>query len=71
MQHESLANYYTSHFNLHRYHHWDMDYLDALMPWERDVYIKLLEDALKKEETMRQNEQMKANHQQYQGHHGG
>jgi hypothetical protein len=31
------------------YHNWSLSDIENLIPWEREVYIKLLTDSIKKE----------------------
>jgi len=32
-----------------RYHNWSLSDIDNLIPWEREVYVKMITDAVKKE----------------------
>jgi len=41
------------HFN------YDLDYLDNLMPWERDIYIGMLNNHIKEENERLKREQQK------------
>lgn len=42
MFHENLANYYQSNFNLVYIHKFSLTELDNMLPWERTVYITML-----------------------------
>lgn len=50
MGHEKLSNYFQTNFGLIQHHHWDLEYLDNMMPWERYIYIDLLKEFLIEEE---------------------
>jgi hypothetical protein len=50
MGHGKLANYYNTNFALMQYHHWSLTETESMMPWERYVYIDLLQAYLKSEE---------------------
>jgi hypothetical protein len=50
MLHNSLKNYYETNFALIQYHKWDIQFVENMIPWEREVYIQLLMDYLKEEE---------------------
>jgi len=47
---ESLSAYYTTNFNLVKLHNFTISELENMIPYEREVYISLLEDYIKKEE---------------------
>jgi hypothetical protein len=36
-------------FAMKQHHHWNIDEIEAMMPWERDVFVALLSDFLKEE----------------------
>jgi len=41
------------------HHKWDMQYIDNLMPWEKEVYVTLLINFLKEEEKRMKEQQAK------------
>jgi len=45
--------YYTSNFMLSHVYHVDLDYLDNLMPFERELYITMLIERVEKENAAR------------------
>lgn len=47
--HDSLANMYKMNFNLMQHHQYSLSELDNMIPWEREVYVKMLTDWLEKE----------------------
>ena len=48
--HTSLMNYYQTNFALIHHHKLQIDHIENLMPWEKDIYISMLVDFLKEEE---------------------
>lgn len=59
MGHDKLANYFKVNFSLMQHHHWSLDYLEKMVPWERYIYIELLQqylDELEKEKQLREQE---------------
>lgn len=48
-----LENYYRLSFALIQYHKYSLTEIENLMPWERDIYIMMLEDHLEEEELKR------------------
>ena len=57
--HDSLLNYYNTNFQLMQHHKYSLTELDNMMPWEREIYIKLLLQHLEEErdkERQRQNQ---------------
>lgn len=45
----SLKQYYTTNFTLMYHHKMDIETLDRLMPWERELYIGMMIDEVKNE----------------------
>ena len=50
MGHDKLGNVYETNFALMQHHHWSLSELDNMMPWERYIYVDLLQEFLKDEE---------------------
>lgn len=50
-----LINYYKLNFALKQHHHWNIDEIESMIPWEREIYITLLEQWIEEE-----NERIKA-----------
>ena len=48
MNHNSLENYYKTLFSLVQHHNWSGEYIENLIPFERTIYVELLEEYLKK-----------------------
>ena len=50
MGHDRLANHFKTQFGMIQHHKWSMEELEAMMPWERYIYVDLLENHIKEEE---------------------
>ena len=57
MVHMDLENYYKLNFALMQYHKYSLTEIENLMPWERDVYVMLLEQHLEEEKQKQQQKQ--------------
>ena len=59
--HDSLANHYQTNFAMIQHHKWSLPELDNLIPFERQIYVTLLQQWIKEEnERVRaQNAKMK------------
>jgi hypothetical protein len=51
-----LENYFRLNFALMQYHKYSLWEIESMMPWERDIYVGLLEQHLE-EERMKQQQQ--------------
>ncbi len=49
MAHMDLESYFKINFSLMQHHKYSLTEIENLIPWERDIYIKLLLDHLEKE----------------------
>tara|TARA_R100000458_G_C8157657_1_gene163009 strand:- start:75 stop:257 length:183 start_codon:yes stop_codon:yes gene_type:complete len=49
LSHDSLGNYYKTNFALMQHHNYSLSELDEMMPWEREIYVGLLHEFLRKE----------------------
>lgn len=50
MGHDRLANHFKTQFGMVQHHKWSMEELEAMMPWERYIYVEMLSEWLKEEE---------------------
>lgn len=50
LQHDTLENHYRTNFNLQHFHHWTLTDLDNMLPFERDVYVNLLNQQLERDQ---------------------
>ena len=53
LSHNSLANMYYTNFALMQHHKYSLTELEEMMPFERDIYLEMLQDHLKKLEEQR------------------
>tara|TARA_S200000501_G_scaffold114512_1_gene107599 strand:- start:916 stop:1113 length:198 start_codon:yes stop_codon:yes gene_type:complete len=51
---EDLESYYRINFSLMQYHKYSLTELENMMPWERDVYISLLQEYIETENLKKQ-----------------
>ena len=50
MAHMNLESYFRLNFALMQYHKYSLTEIENMMPWERDVYVSLLQNHIKEEE---------------------
>ena len=55
----SLAAYYQMTFALVQHHNYSLSEIDRWMPWEREIYMGMLEEFLKEQEDARRAQQMR------------
>lgn len=62
MGYQNLSLYFKTNFSLMNHHKWSLNEIEDMMPWERQVYIDLLQDWIKqKEQEIKEQEmQLKA-----------
>lgn len=65
MGYQNLALYFKTNFSLMNHHKWSVAEVEDMMPWERQVYLDLLQDWIKqKEQEIKEQEmQLKAQSQ--------
>ncbi len=59
---ESLFSMYKTDFDLKQYGHFTLEELNDLIPYERDIYLSLLIEKLRKEEEARQRALQRQHH---------
>lgn len=52
--HENLETYYRINFALIQYHKYSLTEIENMIPWEREVYLSLLENHIREEEEKAQ-----------------
>ena len=57
LSHDSLFNYYETNFALMQHHKYSLTEIENMMPWEREIYLGLLEKHIKEENERIQKEQ--------------
>lgn len=50
MGHEKLATHYKTNFSLMQHHKWSLTEMETMIPWERYIYIDMLQAFLEEEE---------------------
>ena len=51
-----LENYYKLNFSLMQYHKYSLTEIENLIPWERDIYVTLLQQYLEEEKLKKQQQ---------------
>ena len=49
LYHSSVDSFYEINFALMHYHKWSLSEIEHMIPFERDIYMKYLMNALEKE----------------------
>ena len=57
MDHEDLASYYKLNFALMQHHKYSLTELENMMPWEREIYVSLLQQYVEEENLKAQQQQ--------------
>ena len=57
MAHNNLENYFRLNFSLMQYHKYSLTEIENMMPWERDIYVGLLQAHLEEERLKEQQRQ--------------
>ena len=48
MYHDSLENYMENNFSLLQHHNWSLRDIEDMIPWEKQTYIKMLQNYIEK-----------------------
>ena len=56
MAHTSLESYFKINFALMQHHKYSLTEIENMIPWEKDVYVALLEQYIE-EENLKQKQQ--------------
>ena len=54
---DTLMNYYISNFTMAQFYKYSLTELDEMYPWEREIYISLLNTHIEEENERRKNAQ--------------
>ena len=49
LSHDSVENYYKTNFGLMQHHKYSLTELENMIPWERDIYLSLLQNYIEEE----------------------
>jgi hypothetical protein len=55
MSHEDLASYYKTNFALIQHHKYSLTELENMIPWEREIYISLLQQYVEEQNLKNQS----------------
>ena len=55
--HEDLASYFKLNFALMQHHKYSLTELENMMPWEREIYVSLLQQYVEEENLKAQQQQ--------------
>jgi|TARA_Y100001970_G_scaffold26812_2_gene32436 hypothetical protein len=61
MAHENLESYYKVNFALMQHHKYSLTELENMIPWEREVYLSLLQQYIEEENLKAKQEQASGN----------
>jgi|TARA_B100001094_G_scaffold222835_1_gene216912 hypothetical protein len=50
----SLASYFELNFALIQYHKYSLTEIESMIPWERDIYVAMLQNHLEEEKLKQQ-----------------
>ena len=56
MAHEDLESYFKTNFALMQHHKYSLTELENMIPWEREVYLTLLQQYIEEEKLKAQQE---------------
>jgi len=56
MAHMDLESYFRINFSLMQFHKYSLTEIENLMPWERDVYLALLQQHIEEENLKAQQQ---------------
>ena len=59
MAYMDLESYFKLNFALMQYHKYSLTEIENMMPWERDIYVALLQQHLEEEEQKHKKAQSK------------
>jgi len=54
MAHTDLASYYKTNFAMMQHHKYSLTELEDMIPWEREIYITLLQNYIEEENLKNQ-----------------
>jgi len=60
LSHDTLYNHYKTNFAMMQHHGYSLTELDGMMPWEREIYVALLQEHIKEENERRKAEQSRS-----------
>ena len=64
LSHDSVYNYYKTNFALMQHHKYSLTELENMVPWEREIYLGLLNQYIEEENKRIEKEQQEAKSRQ-------
>ena len=58
---KNIKHYYDTNFALIHHHKWQIEYIENLMPWEKEIYVNLLVQFLEEEQKRMRDQEAKSN----------
>lgn len=55
---DNLMNYFKTNFSLMHHHKYSLEEFDEMMPWEKQIYVRMLTDHIKEQNEKLQQLQM-------------
>jgi len=56
MAHTNLESYYKINFAMMQHHKWSLTELNEMIPWEREIYLTLLQQYIEEENIKAQQQ---------------
>ena len=50
IDHINLVNWFKSNFGLINFHYWSLSDIERMIPWEKQVYVGMLDNHLREQE---------------------
>lgn len=63
MGHDKLENVYKTNFALMQHHKWSLSEIEQMMPWEKNIYVSLLQQFLQEEEEKAKERELERKNQ--------
>ena len=54
MAHNNLENYFRLNFAMMQYHKYSLTEIENMMPWEREIYLTLLQEYIEEQKLKQQ-----------------
>ena len=61
LSHNSLENYFRTNFAMMQHHKFSLSEIENLMPWEREIYLSLLQQFIREENERIKNQNREQN----------
>ena len=61
LSHNSLENYFRTNFAMMQHHKYSLSEIENLMPWEREIYLSLLQQFIREQNERIKNQNREQN----------